>query len=103
MEAPDYIKFFVALIFVLSLMGGLTYILKRIGPGGSSALLSTGKRRLKIIESLPLDARRKAMIIQRDNRQHLVILSPSGETVVETNIPATVGALHDDAHDTEAA
>ncbi len=89
MDGPDLIKFAAALIFVLALMGGLAFILKRIGPGaGSSALLSTGKRRLKILETLPLDARRKAVLLQRDNTAHLVILSPSGETVVETNIEA---------------
>lgn len=88
MDYQDYLKFFFALIFVLTLMGGLTYLLKRLGWGqnGISPLGSKTKKRLKIVEILPLDARRKAMIIQRDNTQHLVLLSSSGETVIETNI-----------------
>jgi flagellar protein FliO/FliZ len=102
MDAPDYIKFAAALVFVLSLMGGLAYVLKRIGPGAAGNLISPGRRRLKIIESLPLDGRRKAMIIQRDNQQHLVILGPSGETVVETNIPAVQPVSNDGAHDKAA-
>lgn len=85
MDGPDYIKFAAALVFVLALMGALAFVIKRVGPG-ASPLLSTGKRRLKIVETLPLDARRKAMIIERDDTQHLVILGPAGETVVETNI-----------------
>lgn len=85
MDAPDYIKFVVVLIFVLSLMGGLALVMKRIGPGGGS-LISTGKRRIRIVETLPLDARRRAVLIRRDDREHLVILGPSGETVVESNI-----------------
>jgi flagellar protein FliO/FliZ len=95
MEGPDYIKFAAALVFVLALMLALSFVMKRLGPGGSSALLSTGKRRLKIVESLPLDGRRKAMIVQRDDQQHLVILGPTGETVVETNIPAPAEGTHD--------
>lgn len=95
MEGPDYLKFAAALVFVLALMGMLGYILKRIGPGGSSALLPTGKRRLKIVETMPLDGRRRAMLIQRDNTQHLVILGPTGETVVETNIPAPAEGTHE--------
>lgn len=87
MDGPDYIKFAAALVFVLALMGALAFVIKRVGPG-ASPLLSTGKRRLKIVETLPLDARRKAMIIERDDKQHLVILGPAGETVVETNIEA---------------
>lgn len=97
MDGPDYIKFAAALVFVLALMGALGFIMKRIGPGGASALISTGKRRLKIVETLPLDGRRKAVILQRDDRQHLVILGPSGETVVETNIGAPAEGAHDKA------
>ena len=46
----------------------------------------TGKRRLKVVEALPLDARRRLVLLQRDNKQHLVILGPNGETVIETDI-----------------
>lgn len=84
MDGPDYIKFAAALVFVLALMGALGFVMKRVGAG--SQLISTGKRRLKIVETLPLDGRRKAVILQRDERQHLVILGPSGETIVETDI-----------------
>ena len=87
MDYQDYLKFFAALIFVLSLMGGLAFVLKRIG-WGQAGMISPAKKRLKIIEVLPLDARRKAIILQRDTTQHLVVLGPSGETIVETNIEA---------------
>lgn len=85
MEPVSYIKFLVALIFVLSLMVGLAYLLKRFGLA-QGRIMNPGQRRLRIVEILPLDARRKLMMIERDNVQHLVILSPAGETVVETNI-----------------
>ncbi|HPD82387.1 MAG: flagellar biosynthetic protein FliO [Alphaproteobacteria bacterium] len=90
MDYADYLKFFFALVFVLALMGGLAYLMKRLGwgQGGISPLGSKNKKRLKIVEILPLDARRKAVIIQRDDIQHLVLLSASGETVIETNIKA---------------
>ena len=90
MDYVDYLKFFFALIFVLALMGGLAYILKRVGwgQGRISPLGQKNKKRLKIVEILPIDARRKAVILQRDNTQHLVLLSSTGETVLETNIKA---------------
>lgn len=87
MDYQDYLKFFAALIFVLSLMGGLAFILKRLGLG-RAGMISPAKKRLKIIEILPVDARRKAVLMQRDDTQHLVLLGPSGETVIETNIKA---------------
>ncbi len=87
MDATEYLKFMAALLFVLALMGGLALVLKRVGLG-KAAFLPVEKRRLKVLEILPLDARRKAMILSRDGIEHLVILGPSGETLVETNIKA---------------
>lgn len=85
MELNDYLKFFFALLFVLSLMGGFAFLLKKIGYG-QGRTFQDGKRRLKIIESLPLSPKSKAVLIQRDNQEHLVILGHSGDTVIETNI-----------------
>ncbi len=87
MTLEDYLKFFFALIFVLCLMGGLAYVLKRFGLAGEK-LIPADKRRLKIIEVLPLDMRRKAILLRRDDKEHLVILGGAGETVVETDIAA---------------
>lgn len=79
-------RFGAAMVFVLALMGGLAFALRRFGQG--RALTAAGKRRLKVIEILPLDARRRAVILKRDDREHLIILGATGETVVETNIEA---------------
>jgi len=86
MPWTEYLRFFAAFIFVIALMGGLWLVLKRLGLSGP--VIAPEKRRLKVIESLPIDSRRRAVLIQRDDRQHLVILGPTGETLVETNIPA---------------
>lgn len=85
MEATDYIKFVAALALVLGMMGGLALILKKIGLG-NVGVVPADKRRLSIVEILQLDPRRKALILRRDDKEHLVILGASGETVVETGI-----------------
>lgn len=79
------LRLLAALAFVLALMGGLALLLKRLGLAGATAP-TPQKRRLKIIETLSLDTRRRLVIIQRDDKQHLVILGPTGETVVENDI-----------------
>jgi flagellar protein FliO/FliZ len=85
MDISAYLRFVAALIFVLALMGGLWLTLKRLGLTGP--VIPPGvKRRLKVIESVAIDSRRRAILLQRDDTQHLVILGPTGETVVETNI-----------------
>ena len=86
-EIPSLLKMIAALIFVLGLMGGLALIMRQLGLSGR--IQTPGKKaRLKIIESIPVDHRRRVAIIQRDDVQHLVIFGPNGETVVETDIPA---------------
>lgn len=85
-ELPSLLKMLAALIFVLGLMGGLALLMRQLGLSGRVQM--PGKQpRLKIVESIPVDARRRIAIIQRDEVQHLVIFGPNGETVVETNIP----------------
>ena len=74
-EIPQILRLVGAMALVLALMGGLALFLKKLGLGGAS-LPAPKKRRLKLIESLPLDARRRL----------LVILGANGETVIETNI-----------------
>ncbi|PZQ48456.1 MAG: hypothetical protein DI551_01510 [Micavibrio aeruginosavorus] len=87
MEWYDYAKFVAALAFVLGLMGGLALVLKKIGLG-NVGMTPPDKRRLRIVEILTLDPRRKAVLLSRDGVEHLVILGGNGETVVETNIKA---------------
>lgn len=85
MGIEDYIKFLAALIFVLSLMGGLAFVLKKLGLSQSS--LGGGKsKRLKISEVLPIDARRKLVLVRQDDKEHLVLLNSSGDTVIKTDI-----------------
>ena len=90
MDWTDYLRFIAALLFVLALMGGLWLLLKRLGLSGMQ-MANGQQRRLRIVEALPIDARRRAVILQRDNRQHLVILGPTGETVIESDIQETAG------------
>lgn len=81
----EILRFVAALVFVLALMGLLAFALRRMGLAGP-ALASGKTRRLRLVEVLPLDSRRRAILLERDQKQHLVILGPAGETVVETHI-----------------
>ncbi len=85
MAWTDLLRFLAALLFVLSLMGGLALVLKKTGLA-TGAVLTSGKKRLKILETLPLDARRKMVLVQRDDKQHLILLGPNSDSVIETGI-----------------
>lgn len=92
---PDIVRLFLALGFVLGLMAGLVYLLKRMGLAGAMGNIPGKKARLKLLETLPLDARRRLVLIQRDDIQHLVILGANGETVVETGIESEKSQDHE--------
>ncbi len=84
MDTIDIARFFFVFLFVMALMGGLWLILRKLGINGHIPVIPAAKRRLKIVEVLPIDPRRKAIILRRDGTEHLVILGASGETVVES-------------------
>lgn len=85
MDMPLLLKALSAFVFVISLMLLLAWILKRSGFPGAAGTLSS--KRLKIVEHLPLDHRRRLVLVRRDDREHLLVLGASGETVVEAGIP----------------
>jgi flagellar protein FliO/FliZ len=92
MEFSDYMRFVIALAFVLALIGALHWAVKRYGVGGRSTV-SRGKsaRRLQIVEILPVDSRRRAVLLRRDDTEHLVLLGSNGELVIETDIKPPPG------------
>lgn len=83
-SGTQILRLIAALTLVIGLMLGLHLILRRVQ---SRSNLRPGQRkRLAIVESTPLDGRRRLILIRRDGCEHLVILGATGETVVETGI-----------------
>lgn len=91
MEAETYLRFVLALVFVVGLIGGLAWVARRFGLGGQLAANTGRPRRLSIVEVAPLDGRRKLVLLRRDGVEHLVVLGQNREVVVETGIPAPAG------------
>ncbi len=91
-ELPQFLRLIIALCVVLLLMGGLAFILKKLGFSTNPTVKNSDKRRLKVVESIPLDARRRLVILQCDNTEHLVILGPNSEIVVAEDIPPVDGS-----------
>jgi len=87
MGTGNYVKFILALLFVLGLIGLLATLVRRYGIGLPQISRRRGQdKRLGLVEIMPLDPKRRLVLIKRDQVEHLVILGPGTETVVETNI-----------------
>ena len=85
MTIEDYIRYASALILVLALMGILAVIVRKMNGLQNSGFMGR-QPRLNIIEQRAIDSRHKMVLVRRDAVEHLIILSNTGETVVETGI-----------------
>jgi len=90
MDIVAYGRFALALAVVVGLIVGFAWLVRKYGQG---RLMPGGvRRRIGIVEVTGLDARRRLVMVRRDDVEHLLILGPNGETVVERNIPSPANA-----------
>ena len=88
MDLELYSRFLIALVGVLALIGLLTWLARRFGLGGKLVPNKGRERRLSIVEVMALDSRRKLVLVRRDATEHLVLLGPGQDVVVESGIAA---------------
>jgi flagellar biogenesis protein FliO len=69
---------------VLGLLAGALWIVRRYDLKLPGRAVGTRERRLELVETLPVDARRMIALVRRDGREHLVLLAPEGHLVLET-------------------
>ncbi|MEQ8392284.1 MAG: flagellar biosynthetic protein FliO [Thalassospira sp.] len=86
MELSAYYRFVAALIFVLGIIGIFALIARRFIPGARNINRRGTKRRLSVVEVIPVDTKRRLVLLKRDDTEHLVLLGPQGDTVIERNI-----------------
>lgn len=78
----------VALVLVLALIALTVWLMRRFGDGGlvSSAGGRGRQQRLAVLDSATVDARRRLVLIRRDNVEHLILIGGPTDVVVEPNI-----------------
>lgn len=86
MNWGDYAQAFLALIFVLALIGALTVVARRFGYGSPTPTIGHKNKRVHIVEVTQLDARRRLVLVRRDDKEHLLLLGQEREQVVEADI-----------------
>ena len=91
-EATDisWLRLGMAFSVVLALLAGLGFVLKYIAARGISFSFQKQRaRRLKIVETLALDTRRRIAIVRCDENEHLLLLSAGQDIVIQANLPPT--------------
>jgi flagellar protein FliO/FliZ len=84
----SWLRTIFAFSIVMALIAGFGFVLKYFSARG---LTLSGKavsaRRMKIVESRSLDAKRRLIIVRCDDREHLLLIGGQDDIVVETNLP----------------
>jgi flagellar protein FliO/FliZ len=97
MDGDVLLRFFMALVFTLSLIGLLYWLVRRYAPSRLLTPAGTGNR-LQVLEVRTLDARRRLVLIRRDTVEHLLLLGAQGDLVIEDDIqrvPDDAGSFRD--------
>lgn len=85
MTIDDYLRFAISLVAVIALIALFGWMARRVGWGGRY-LGKGNERRLAILEVLPLDGKRRLVLLRRDATEHLVLLGHDKDLVVEAGI-----------------
>jgi flagellar protein FliO/FliZ len=91
---PDAVKFFFVSVLITAILVPLLWRRFIIGP-----VSPTGPRsrqpRLAVIDTTPVDVRRRLVLIKRDNVEHLLMIGGPTDIVVEANISRAGAAVRE--------
>ncbi len=90
MEAVSFLYAIASLLFVLSLIWLISYALKRFVYDKGFAVPGIKPKRLSVEEIKMLDAKRRLVIIKKDNTEHLILLGANSDLLIESREVADV-------------
>jgi len=95
-EMPLAVRFFLAFLIVLGLIGVTAWAVRRFGAGRLGGASARGRQpRLAVIDYASVDGRRRLILVRRDNVEHLLMIGGPTDVVVEPNIVRAVPAPRD--------
>lgn len=86
MDLIPYIKYIAVLILVLGLIGLLAWIGRKMGMVPKADGKRGDRKRLGVTQVTSVDAKRKLVLVRRDDQEHLLLLGPERDLVIEQNI-----------------
>jgi flagellar biogenesis protein FliO len=90
-EGSLIVRFVVAFVIVLALIGLTFWLIRRFGTARVGTAAQRGRQpRLAVIDAAPVDGRRRLVLIRRDNVEHLLMIGGPSDFVVEQNIVRAV-------------
>jgi flagellar protein FliO/FliZ len=86
-EMPLAVRFFLAFLIVLGLIGATAWAVRKFGGGRLGGGGMRGRQpRLAVIDHTSVDTRRRLVLVRRDNIEHLLMIGGPTDLVVESHI-----------------
>ncbi len=101
MDIDVYLRFLLALVFVLALIGILAWAARRFGLGVRTLPNRNRTRRLAIVEVAAVDSKRRLVLVRRDDKEHLVLLGANSELLIEPGIAVPASATAESSEETD--
>src|SRR6266487_6349112 len=90
-ELSTAAQFFIAFLIVLALIVLTFWAIRRFGGIGLGGGAARGRQpRLAVIDAAAVDARRRLVLVRRDNVEHLLMIGGPSDVVIEQNIVRAV-------------
>src|SRR5213078_4921707 len=86
-EGSLIVRFVVAFVIVLALIGLTFWLIRRFGGARVGNGAQRGRQpRLAVIDAAPVDGRRRLVLIRRDNVEHLLLIARPSDFALQQNI-----------------
>ncbi len=80
-------RFIIAFVAVLVLIGLVAWVFRRLGGGRGGLTSPRGRQqRLAVVDAAQVDAKRRLVLVRRDNTEHLILIGGPSDVVVEAQI-----------------
>lgn len=83
MEWSEYVRFVLALGFVIGMIWVVAYLLKRTGMDKRLRGVTGHQGRLSVVDVLYLDPKRKLTIVRADAREYLILIAGENAQLID--------------------
>jgi flagellar protein FliO/FliZ len=91
-----YLRFFVAFGLIIMLIGMAAWLARFLGFNTPLSLRGQKQRRLSVVDAIALDAKRRLILISRDEVEHLICVGGNTDFMLEHNVKTAIPAINQD-------
>lgn len=89
-----YLRFFVAFGLIIVLIGMTAWLARYLGFNTPMLMRGQKQRRLSVVDGITIDAKRRVLLISRDDVEHLICIGGNTDFIIEQNVKTAIPAIN---------